>query len=441
MNLMKSLLLILIGALTHATFAQPKLVPTKISLKGGKAITLNLAEGFEIIPAVEGLKRVRFFAKAPDGRIFVTDMYNLADGKRGTVYILDGFDAASGKFSKVIPYMTNLRNPNSCQFYRDAGGQDWFYLAETHQLTRRKFTAGETKPTDTRPQVLATFPDYGLSYKYGGWHLTRTISFSPQGKLFVSVGSSCNACVEKEEVRASIIQMDPDGKNQRVFAKGLRNAVGLRAIGKFVFATNQGSDHLGLQKPDETFYALKDGADYGWPYCHSSNGKIFADPGFKRPGQCSNVTPPYAFFPSRSSALGFDYFDNADADETIRNAFLVSLHGSTDKNMGHGYKVVIMRKGEKLQDFLTGFLQGGKVVGRPCDIMKIDANAFLLTDDYSGIVYLVRKKGTTPDIAMLAPPEPAAALADATTPAPAETRYCFSAAVIIGGALIVRLAL
>src|SRR6476619_6431748 len=92
--------LVLLFAVVAAT-AQPKLVPTKISLKGGKTITLNLAEGFEMITAMEGLNRVRFFAKAPDGRIFVTDMYNLADGSRGTVYILDGWDAEKGKFSKL----------------------------------------------------------------------------------------------------------------------------------------------------------------------------------------------------------------------------------------------------------------------------------------------------------------------------------------------------
>lgn len=390
---------ILIALISAFALAQPKLIPNRITLKNGKSFTLNIAEGFEIIPAMEGLKRVRFFARSPDGRIFVTDMYNLADGTRGTVYILDGWDATSGKFARLIPYMKNLRNPNSCQFYRDEAGQDWFYLAETHQLTRRKFTAGETKPTDTKPQVLATFPDYGLSYKYGGWHLTRTIAFSPAGKLYVSVGSSCNACVEKEKIRASIVEMNPDGTQQRELARGLRNAVGLRAIGNFVFATNQGSDHLGLQKPDETFYALKEDTDYGWPYCHSSNGKIFADPKFKRPGQCRNVPAPYAFFPARSSALGFDYFDDADAVDTIKDSFLVALHGSTNKTIGHGYKVVIMRKGEKLQDFLTGFLQKGTVRGRPCDIMKLDANSFLLTDDHSGIVYLVRREGSTPTVA------------------------------------------
>ena len=390
--------------------AQPKLVPQKVSLASGKSFNLNLPADFEVIPAAEGLKRVRFFAKSPDGRIFVTDMYNLADNKRGVIYILDGLDAKTGKFASVKTYLTGLHNPNSVQFYKDAQGQDWLYIAETGRLTRRKFKAGEEKPSDASPQTLATFPDYGLSYKYGGWHLTRTIAFSPNGKMYVSVGSSCNSCVEKEEVRATILEMNPDGSGQRVFAKGLRNAVGLRWFGKFLFATNQGSDHLGLQKPDETFYAVKDGADYGWPYCHSSGGKIIADPKIKRSGGCADVTTPYAYFPARSSALGFDFFDDADAPDVIKNAFLVSLHGSTNKAIGHGYKIVIMRKGEPLQDLVSGFLQAGRVLGRPCDILKLDASSFLFTDDFTGIVYLVRKKGTTTTIAENMPPadQPAA---------------------------------
>ena len=373
--------------------AQARLAPNKITLKNGESFNLYLPAEFEIIPAVEGLKRVRFFAKSPDGRIFVTDMFNLTDNRKGMVYILDGWDPKTGKFPKVIPYLTGLKNPNSVQFYRDGHGQDWFYLAETDKLTRRKFTSGETKPTDNAPQTLATFPDYGLSYKYGGWHLTRTIAFSPAGKLYVSVGSSCNACIEKEKVRASVIEMNPDGSEQRQFARGLRNAVGLKWIGNFLWASGQGSDHLGLQKPDETFYALKDGTDYGWPHCYSSNGKIYGDPLYKRPEGCKDVAAPYAYFPAHGSALGFDYWDEADSSDTIKNSFLVSLHGSTNKAIGHGYKIVVMRKGEKLQELVSGFLQSGKVVGRPCDIMKLDANSFLFTDDFSGIVYLVRKRG------------------------------------------------
>jgi len=385
-------LVVLLALLSVNAFSQAKLVPQKVTLKSGRSFTLNVADAFEITPAAEGFKRVRFFAKSPDGRIFVTDMYNLTDNKRGVVYILDGWSERAARFEKVTPYLTNLRNPNSVQFHRDSTGQDWLYLAETDKLTRRKFTLGETKPTDNDPQTLATFPDYGLSYKYGGWHLTRTIAFGSNGKLYISIGSSCNSCIEKEKVRASIIEMDPDGSDQRVFARGLRNAVGVKWIGNVLFATNQGSDHLGLQKPDETFYALKDGTDYGWPYCHSSGGRIFADPKIRRSEACRNVAAPYAYFPARSSALGFDYFDEPESPDTVKNAFLVALHGSTNKAIGHGYKIVVMRKGERPRDFITGFLQNGKVVGRPCDILKLDAISFLFTDDHSGVIYLVRKK-------------------------------------------------
>ena len=394
--MIKTLILFLVVAIP--TFAQVKLIPHAISLKNGKTFNLNLPADYEIIPAAEGLKRVRFFAKSPDGRIFVTDMRDLSDNKLGAVYILEDWNGEAGKFGKVTSYLANLRNPNSVQFYTDENGQDWLYLAETDKLTRRKFTKGETKPTDTKPQTLATFPDYGLSYKYGGWHLTRTIAFSPEGKLYVSVGSSCNACVEKEAVRASVLEMNADGSGQRIYAKGLRNAVDLKWIGKFLFATNQGADHLGLDKPDETFYALKDGADYGWASCYSSNGKVFADPKNPRKEGCGSVPAPYAFFPAHASALGFDYFDAPDSDEVIKDSFLVALHGATNKNVGHGYKIVIMRKGEPLRDFVSGFLQGKTVMGRPCGILKLDADSFLFTDDFSGIIYYVRKKGATTKI-------------------------------------------
>jgi glucose/arabinose dehydrogenase len=387
-------------------FPQLKLVPQKITLKNGKHFSLNLPADFEIIPAAEGLKRVRFFAKSPDGRIFVTDMYNLTDNTKGKIYILDEWNAETGKFGKVTAYMSNLKNPNSVQFYTDESGQDWIYIAETDKLTRRKFKKGETVPTDKSPQTLATFPDYGLNYKYGGWHLTRTIAFSPNGKLYVSVGSSCNACDEKERERATVLEMNADGSGQKIFAKGLRNAVGLKWKANHLFAGNQGSDHLGLNKPDETFYALEEGADYGWGSCYQSNGKVYLDKTppnklkkpTKRLKSCADVPVSYAYFPAHSSVMGFDYFDDEDADASVKDAFLVSLHGSTDKNLGKGYKIVVMRKDEKLQEFITGFLQGKTVHGRPCDIIKLSANSFLFTDDHTGIVYFVRKKGETVQI-------------------------------------------
>ena len=424
-----------------AATASPQLVPHRVVLASAKSISLNLPADLEIVPAVEGLKRVRFFARSPDGRIFVTDMHDLTDNNRGAVYILDGWDGEKGKFAGVSPYLTGLKNPNSVQFHRDTDGQEWLYVAETDKITRRKFARGEMHPSDPEPQTIATFPDYGLSYKYGGWHLTRTLAFAPNGKLYVSVGSSCNSCEEKEKVRASVIEMNPNGTDVRQFASGLRNAVGLKAIGKFIWASNQGSDQLGRNRPDETFYALKDGADYGWPYCHSSNGHIFADPKLRRPGGCSSVAVPYASFPAHSSALGFDYFDEADAPDVLKNAFLVALHGATDKRVGHGYKIVSVRKGQRPRDLVTGFLQSRTVVGRPCDIMKLDANSFLFTDDHTGVVYYVRKKGWTSRIAALPEAEheaaPARINAEAKLPvAPAGNGSCLSLAFVVFGAIV-----
>src|ERR1700730_3365478 len=256
---------------------QVKLTPHVVRLKGKSPFSLLLPADFTIVPAAEGLKRVRFMAKSPDGRIFVTTMHDLSDNTEGAVYILDRFDEQHGRFARVIPYLTGLHNPNSIAFYKDAQGQDWFYLALTDRLVRYKFVGGEERPT-SMPGVLATYPAYGLSYKYGGWHLTRTIAFGPGDLLYVTVGSSCNACEEKEEIRATLSVMDVGGKNQHIVARGLRNAVGMRFVdGKF-FVSNMGADHLGDDVPDDPMFsvsprALRQGKlDYGWPHCYYSGG-------------------------------------------------------------------------------------------------------------------------------------------------------------------------
>ena len=383
------LVLIFIFTNTLAT-GNIKLVPKRVTLKSGKSFNLNLPQGYEIISAVEGVKRIRFMSKSPDGRIFVTDMFNLADNNKGTVYILDEFE--DGRFKKVIPYLTNLRNPNSCAFYTDSSGQHWFYLALTDKLVRYKFKPGETKPTSA-PETVATFPDYGLSYKYGGWHLTRTVAVGANGKIYVAVGSSCNACVEKEEVRASVLEMNPDGSERKVFVKGLRNAVGLKFVGDVLYATNQGADHLGDEKPEETVYILKDGMDAGWPHCYQFQNKVYADPKFPRSGGCKNVPLAFTSFGAHSSALGLEYFTDEDtSDANLQNAFLVGLHGSTKVSLNRGYRVALVGADRKPKDFITGFLENKKINGRPCDVMKFEKDSFLITDDKAGVIYYVYKK-------------------------------------------------
>jgi len=376
---------------------QPKLTPRRVSLDGGRSFDLNLPEGFDIKVAAQGLRRVRFMAESQDGRIFVTDMHDLSDNKKGVVYILDEFDPSTKSFARVTPYLKGLRNPNSVAFYTDADGTDWFYLALTDRLLRYRYTRGETAPT-ARPEVLATFPDYGLNYKYGGWHLTRTVLVGGNGKIYVSVGSSCNACVEKEEVRASILEMDADGKNQRFYARGMRNAVGLRWVGGRLYATDMGADHLGDQKPADMMYAVRDGANYGWPYCYQSGAKVFADAKFNPRGgkmNCRTVPTAYAAFDAHSAPLGLEYFDEK-SDGELSNSFLIALHGSTRRSLARGYRVARVPGGLERpappEDFINGFIRAGRVNGRPADIFRFGRDAFLLTDDYAGVVYYVYKK-------------------------------------------------
>ena len=281
--------------------------------------------------------------------------------------------------------MTGLSNPNSVAFHTDQNGAHWFYLALTDRLLRYRYEPGKDAPSG-EPEVLATFPDYGLGYKYGGWHLTRTVIVGDNRKVYVAVGSSCNACEEKEEVRATIVEMDPDGKNQRYYARGLRNAVGLRWTRGKLYATNMGSDHLGDNRPADTFYTIEDGKHYGWPYCFQAGGRIYPDPKFNAGGRkfdCRTVPAALTPLPAHSSPLGLEYFDGS---------FLVALHGSTKKRLQRGYRVVKIDQSGVMEDFITGFFEPTRINGRPADIFNFGDNAFLLTDDYSGVVYYVYKK-------------------------------------------------
>jgi glucose/arabinose dehydrogenase len=388
-----TLLLILISS----TVPAQKLVPHSISLANGKSFDLNLPAEYEIKVAAQGLKRVRFMTMSPDNRLFVTDMYNKTDNYRGVVYILDQFDQTTRRFKKVTKYLSDLHNPNSVAFYTDANGADWFYLALTDRLVRYRYEAGKDSPSG-EPEVLATFPAYGLSYKYGGWHLTRTVLAGGNGKIYVAVGSSCNACEENEEVRASILEMNPDGSAQRYFARGLRNAVGLRWINGKLYATNMGADHLGINRPADTFYALQDGKNYGWPYCFQDGPKIYADPKYNVTGKkfdCKKVPAALTPFPAHSSPLGLEYFDSENSSD-LSGSFLVALHGSTNKSLRRGYKVVRINSRGVSTDFITGFFELSRINGRPADVFSFGKDAFLLTDDYSGVVYYVYLRESSP---------------------------------------------
>jgi glucose/arabinose dehydrogenase len=262
--------------------------PQTLAYAPGKSITLTAPDAFEINVAAKGLKRVRFFAQAPDGRVFVTDMHDLSDNRLGSVFILEGWDGVTHRFTRLTHYLDHLRNPNNLAFWTDpATRQVWLYLPLTDKLVRFKYQAGDEAPA-TPPQTLISFPDYGLNYKYGGWHLTRTVAIGQVGgrtRVFVAAGSSCNYCQEREVLRAAVVSMDPDGRNPSLVAQGMRNAVDMRSIAALdgrLFATNMGDDHLGDRLPEDTFFQIDTTAattpNYGWPACYFAHGKPQLDP-------------------------------------------------------------------------------------------------------------------------------------------------------------------
>ncbi|MEM7102669.1 MAG: glucose/sorbosone dehydrogenase [Bacteroidota bacterium] len=385
------------------------LVANPVTLSNGETFSLNIPEGYGISPAAEGLNRVRFFAKSPDNRIFVTDMKTLADNKKGKVYILEDLDETTKKFKNVVTWKSGLRNPNSLQFYTDKAGKEWLYLALTDSLVRYPYTHGELAPSG-KPEKLTEFPGYGLSYKYGGWHLSRTIAVH-KDKIYVSVGSSCNLCEEREDgfMRATILVMDPDGSNLEVYADGVRNAVDIGWVEGQMYATNMAADHLGDDKPNDQFYKVEKGIHYGWPYCYETEEGLFAeDPKdqsdnkaagklvkttwTETPIECDKVPRSYALFESHGSPLGFEYFDGSDQGPIFKNYFMAGLHGTYSIKKGRGHQIVRFKNGVKPEIVVDGFIKDNERFGRPCDLIQYGDDGFLFTDDASGIVYLVYKK-------------------------------------------------
>jgi glucose/arabinose dehydrogenase len=245
------------------------------------------------------------------------------------------------------------------------------YVAETDQLSRYIYKKGDTSITSL-PEVISTFPDYGLSYKYGGWHLTRSIAFH-NNKLYVSVGSSCNACIEKEDIRATVMEMNPDGSDKKIYARGLRNSVGIKWVGNKLWVTSMGRDLIGPDKPEDLFQTIEKDGYYGWPFYFQYRQKIYRDEQFNDSARATWVkTPPVAFcgFKAHSAPLGFDHFKNFN-DPRLANAFLVALHGSTTVSRQRGNSVVKIIGGNNYVDVVTGFLTGKTEAdrhGRPCDI-------------------------------------------------------------------------
>ncbi|MES2275114.1 MAG: PQQ-dependent sugar dehydrogenase [Bacteroidota bacterium] len=376
--------------------AQVVLEQQHVILKKGIALDLKIPKGYHIAIAAEGLHRLRFLAKSPDGQLFCTDMHSLADNKQGKIYLFEDWDNTTKCFKKTTLFADGLHNPNQVMFYTDKG-TSYIYIAETGQLSRYEYHSGD-KMLKGNGQVIAHFPNYGLDYKYGGWHLTRSLT-QHNGKIYVSVGSSCNACIEKEEIRATIMEMNPDGSGQKTYASGIRNAVAIKWIGDKLWGTFMGRDLIGGDKPEDLFGSVEQGKNYGWPWYIQYQQKIYPDKAMMDSARIQRITlpakPPLAYcgFKAHSAPLGFDQFTGFN-DPQLAGNFLVALHGSTSTWRQRGTAVVMITGKDKYVDIVSNFQIGKKEkdrLGRPCDVMMNDANSFFITDDKNGVLYYVWK--------------------------------------------------
>jgi glucose/arabinose dehydrogenase len=374
--------------------AQVTLGQQAVLLKKGIVLNLKIPKGYHISVAADGMRRLRFLAKSPDGRLFGTDMHSLADNKRGKIYVFEEWDDTAKQFKKITAFAEKLHNPNQVMFYADKG-INYIYIAETGKLSRYEYNAGDNKLTGNQ-QVIAQFPEQGLDYKYGGWHLTRSLA-QHNSKIYVSVGSSCNACVEKEAIRASIIEMNPDGSGQKTYATGVRNSVAIKWIGNKLWGTFMSRDLMKPDNPEDLFGTIEQGKHYGWPWYAQYKQQIYPDRQMMDSAKIQNIKlpakPPLAYcgFKAHSAPLGFDYFGNF-SDPQLAGNFLVALHGSTSTWRQRGNAVVMITGKDKYVDIVSNFQIGKKKndrLGRPCDVMMNDAKSFFVTDDKNGALYYV----------------------------------------------------
>ncbi|MDA2921266.1 sorbosone dehydrogenase family protein [Desulfobacterota bacterium AH_259_B03_O07] len=341
---------------------------------------LKVPEGFKIEEFASDLGSPRFMAFSPDGILFATSL------RKGKVVALPDNDQ-DGRADKILNFIKGLHKPNGIAFY-----DGYIYVGESNQIVRFKYNGINSNPGQ-KEVLVPNLPTSG--------HFTKTVSFGPDGKMYVSVGSSCNVCEEKDKRRAAILKFNPDGKDGRIFAKGLRNSVGIAwhpETGE-MWASDNGRDWLGDNLPPDEINIIKDGKNYGWPYCY---GDRIPDPKYDNSKLCENTTPPVSELQAHSSPLGLSFYTGELFPEEYRGDLLVAYHGSWNRSIPTGYKVVriAMKGGEPqgIEDFATGWLEGTRAWGRPVDVIVGTDGSLYVSDDKRGVIYRITYQPQNPPI-------------------------------------------
>jgi glucose/arabinose dehydrogenase len=334
---------------------------------------LTVPAGFGVSVFAAGLTGARLMAVSPEGMLVVA--------KRAEVVALPDADGDGVAEPRVL--LANMTYAHSLAF---ANG--YLYIATTPAVLRVKWERGSTVGT---PEPIVELPSDRPSL-----HTSRSLGVGPDGRLYVSIGSSCNACVEPDPRRTTIMVFDADGTNGRPFATGLRNAVGFDwdPRTRQLWAGDAGVDEMGDDAPVEEINLVERGRHYGHPFY---TGRSVANTakeleGAKAPAR-QDVTAPTLELPAHTTPMGVAFYTGTRFPEPYRSSLYVSLHGSTTRSTKVGYKVVrlVMDQGRPVrsEDFVTGWLDGEAVSGRPVGLATGADGALYISDDNKGFVYRV----------------------------------------------------
>jgi glucose/arabinose dehydrogenase len=340
---------------------------------------LTLPSGFDIDYFAERVPGVRTIVLGPDGAVYAAIP---EDGRILRLWDVDG----DGHADSTRVAVTGLDRPTGMAFH-----DGWLYIANTGGVVRVKLDASGR--ATGKPQPIA-------SYSGGGGHWTRTIVFGPDGGMYVSIGSTCNVCEERSPQRAAVMRFDADGKNGRVFARGLRNAVGMAVNPQTheIWVSQNERDNIAPDHedlPPEEINILRDGGDYGWPYCYTQRGKAVPNPEFHDPARCATTIPAALEMQAHSAPLGMTFLDQATQfPADWRGDLLLAFHGSWNRRTPTGAKVVRVRvqdgKPVGVEDFITGWqTSDGSRWGRPSDVIVYKDGSVLVADDRSDAIYRV----------------------------------------------------
>ncbi len=328
--------------------------------------------------------KVEIYAEVPGARqMALGSNGNIYVGTRGKKVYAVVDKNKDRKADEVITILDDLNIGNGVAMY-----QGNLYVAEQNRIAR--YPAADfdlSLPfSQMREIIYDQLPDKFLH----GW---RYIAFGVDGKLYVSVGAPCNVC-EPNGIEATILRMDPDGKNAEVFAKGVRNSVGLdfQPGTNTLYFTDNGIDMMGDDIPGDEFNAAtRVGQHFGFPYISGKNShpKEFEGKNAPQP-----VIAPVMEFQAHSANLGFKFYTGNQFPSTYKGSAIVAQHGSWNRSKAVGYQLIRVifdsRNKVKSQEvFIDGWLNDGEAWGRPTDVLQLPDGSLLVSDDYAGVIYRV----------------------------------------------------